>query len=197
MRTFSSARAASVVPTACLISLVWFSAACGRDENQPAAAKASAGSSAEANTPAPVQQSRLPDPCALLTKAEAESILGEPVKDPQPNSLGGNRICDYNTVTLHGGIAPYSVHIAIVAETQQAWDAGKKLHADAKESHPVAGLGDDAYFVLDELDIFSTGRSINVTVMKDIDRPTHLKSVQDAEVAVAEKILPRMKSAGN
>jgi hypothetical protein len=129
----------------------------------------------------------------LLTKAEAESILGGAVKDPQPNSLGGNRICDYNTVKLYGGIAPYSVHIAITTETQQQWDAGKKLHADSKESHAVAGLGDDAYYLLDELDIFSNKHSINVSVMKDIDRPTHLKSVQDAERAVAEKILPRVK----
>lgn len=172
MLTFSSARSAAIVAAACSLFLV---------------------GSTEAGKAAPAQQSTLPDPCVLLTKAEAESILGGPVKDPKPNSLGGNRICDYNTVKLYGGIAPYSVHIAISAETRQVWDAGKKLHADAKESHPVAGLGDDAYFLLDELDIFSKGRAINVTVMKDIDRPTHLKSVQDAERSVAEKILPKMK----
>jgi hypothetical protein len=176
-----------------VLVLVSLSVACSRQETLPEAGKASANSGSAASQPAPVPQSRLPDPCALLTKAEAESILGGPVKDPQPNSLGGNKICDYNTIKLYGGIAPYSVHIAITPETQQVWDAGKKLHADAKESRPVAGLGDDAYFILDGLDILSDGRSISVTVTKDIDRPTHQQSVQDAERAVAETILPRMK----
>jgi len=193
VRTVSSLRPPSVVTAGCVLFLVSLSVACSRQETQSAAAKASADSSTATSQPAPVPQSRVPDPCALLTKAEAESILGGPVKDPQPNSLGGNRICDYNTIKLYGGIAPYSVHIAITPETPQVWDAGKKLHADAKESRPVAGLGDDAYFILDELDIYSDGRSINVTAMKDIDRPTHQQSVQDAERAVAEKILPRMK----
>ena len=193
MLTSSSTRPVSIVTAGCVLSILLFSIPCDAQETEPAAATESATSSQEAKKPGPTQQSSLPDPCALLTKAEAESILGGPVKDPQPNSLGGNKICDFNTIKLYGGIAPYSVHIAIAPETRQVWDAGKKLHADAKESHPVAGLGDDAYFLLDALTVFSNGRAINVTVMKDIDKPTHQKSVQDAERAVAEKILPRMK----
>ena len=173
--------------------LFLFSVACNQSQGPSNATKASTGTSTETNQAAPAQESNLPDPCKLLTKEEAESILGGPIKDPQPNSLGANKICDYNTIKLYGGIAPYSIHIAITPETRKVWDAGKQLHSDPKEMRPVAGLGEEAFLVTDELDIFSNGRSINVTVLKDIDRPTHTKSVQDAEKTVAGKILPRMK----
>jgi hypothetical protein len=131
----------------------------------------------------------------MLTKAEAESILGEDIREPQPGSLGGNRICDYKTVTVHGGVLPYSIHIAIIGESQQVWDAGKKLHqqSDAKEMHPVSGLGDDAYYLLDDLDILTRQRYMSINVMKDIDKPNHAKSIQAAELAVAQKVLPRMQ----
>jgi hypothetical protein len=137
----------------------------------------------------------LPDPCKLLTKAEAESILGEAVREPEPGSLGGNRICDYKTVTVHGGVLPYSIHIAIAGQSQQVWDAGKKLHqqSDAKEMHPVAGIGDDAYFLLEDLEIFTKQRDVSINVMKSIDKPDHARAVREAETAVAQKGIPRMQ----
>jgi hypothetical protein len=143
----------------------------------------------------PSTDSALPDPCLLLTKTEAEGILGEAIRDPVPGSLGGNRICDYKTVTVHGGVLPYSIHIAIIGESQRAWDAGKKLHqeSDGKEMHPVSGMGDDAYYLLDDLDILTRQRYLTINVMKDIDKPNHAHSIHDAELLVAQKVLPRMQ----
>lgn len=146
-----------------------------------------------ATTRASSAQNNLPDPCTLITKAEAEEILGEPVRDPEPNSLGGNRICDFKTAKVHGGILPYSIHIAITPEKQNVWDAGKKLHTDAKELRPAPGLGDDAYFLLDDLQILSKERAININVMKAVDQPNHAKAVEAAEKAVAQKALPRLQ----
>jgi hypothetical protein len=157
-----------------------------------AAPAASAKEAFAAGSPTPPPASNLPDPCKLLTKAEAEAILGEAIKEPEANSLGGNRICDYKSAKLHAGIAPYSIHIAITAEKRQVWDAGKKMHTEAKELRPVAGLGEDAYFLLDDLEVFSKDRSININVMKEIDKPDHAQAVQQAERAVAEKILARL-----
>jgi hypothetical protein len=152
--------------------------------NASSASQAATGSTASpAATP---EQSALPDPCALLTKAEAEEILGEPVRDPEANSLGGNRICDYKTVKVHGGVLPYSIHIAITPEKQNVWDAGKKLHTDAKELRPAPGIGDDAYFLLDDLQILSKERAININVMKAVDQPNHAKAVEAGEKAVAQ-----------
>jgi|SRR5579859_5612269 len=168
-------------------------AACNQNKNASAPAPESATSTAAA--PAAGGDASLPDPCKLLTKAEAEAVLGEPVRDPEPNSLGGNKICDFKTVTVHGGVLPYSVHIAIIQEQQQVWDAGKKLYqqSDAKNMRPVARIGDDAYFLLEDLEIFTRQRYVSINVMKSIDKPDHAKAVQDAELAVAQKAIPRMQ----
>ena len=168
-------------------------AAC--NQNKSASAPAPESTTSAAATPAATGDASLPDPCKLLTKAEAEAVLGEPVRDPEPNSLGGNRICDFKTVTVHGGVLPYSVHIAIIREQQQVWDAGKKLYqqSDAKNMRPVAGIGDDAYFLLEDLDIFTKERYVSINVMKSIDKPDHAKAVQDAEMTVAQEAIPRMQ----
>jgi hypothetical protein len=167
--------------------------------NQGSPAKSDAASVAPpatnlGTTNSAAADSNLPDPCKLLTKAEAEAILGEAIRDPEPGGLGGSKICEYKTVTVHGGVLPYYIHIGIIPEQQQVWDAGKKLHlqSDAKETRPVAGIGDDAYFLLEDLDIFTKQRSVSINVMKSIDKPDHAKAVQDAEMAVAQKIIPRM-----
>ncbi len=163
-------------------------------ESSSGAAPAPAAKPASASS-TPSTDSALPDPCQLLTKAEAESILGDAIREPEPGSLGGNRICDYKTVTVHGGVLPYSIHIAIVRESQKVWDAGKTLHqqSDAKEMHPLSGIGDDAYYLLDDLDILTMQRDMTINVMKDIDKPNHAKSIHDAELVVAQKVLPRMQ----
>jgi hypothetical protein len=162
----------------------------GTASTQPATNNVSSNTATSAASSA---QSNLPDPCALITKAEAEEILGEPVRDPEPNSLGGNRICDFKSVKVHGGVLPYSIHIAITPEKQNVWDAGKKLHADARELRPAPGFGDDAYFLLDDLQILSKERAININVMKAIDQANHAKAVEAAEKTVAQKALPRLQ----
>src|SRR5215470_13017542 len=165
----------------------------GCQSSQPAAnaapAKSAANSSSRAATPGP--ESALPDPCQLLTSGEAEGILGEAVRPPEAGSLGGNRICDYKSTAIHGGVLPYSIHIAIIGEKKNAWDMGKKMHqeSDAKEMQQVNGVGDDAYFLLDSLEILSKERYVSVTVLKSIDKPDHMKSVRNAEMAVAQKIV--------
>ena len=164
---------------------------CNQNKNTSPTAPEHAASTPAA-TPAASGDAGLPDPCKLLTKAEAEAVLGEAVRDPEPRSLGGVQICEYYTVAVHGGITPLWVHIAVAPEQRSAWDAGKKLHLDAKEARPVPGIGDDAYFLLDDLDVLSKQRSITIGVMKSVDKPDHAKAVQDAEIAVAQKIIPRM-----
>src|SRR5262249_15188430 len=170
----------------------------GCQSSQPEAnavpAKSAANSSPVAASPSP--ESALPDPCKLLTNAEAESILGEAVRPPEAGSLGGNRICDYKSTAIHGGVLPYHIHIAVIDEKKNAWDMGKKMHqqSDAKEMQQVNGVGDDAYFLLDSLEILSRERYVSIAVLKSIDKPNHIKAVRDAELSVAQKIVPRMQN---
>jgi Protein of unknown function (DUF3558) len=175
-----------------VLALPFLLTACNWKNSSPSASAKTQPDSTAPAAPASSPQAIIPDPCKLITKEEAESILGEPVKGPEPNSLGGNRICDYKSVKLHGGIAPYSIHIALTPEKPQAWDLGKKMHTDAKEAHPVAGIGDDAFFLLDDLLVYAKGLDMNINVMKEIDKPDHMKVVQEAEKTVAQKVVPRL-----
>ena len=186
----------SVVFLFAVLFLTFAACKANKGASSPPASSASSpvtqsASSSGASTAATGSQPNLPDPCALITQAEAQEILGEPVRDPEPGSLGGNRICDYKSVKMHGGISPYSIHIAITPEKQNVWDAGKKLYA--KEMRPAPGFGDDAYFLLEDLQILSKERAININVLKAIDQPNHAKSVEAAEKAVAQKALPRLQ----
>lgn len=140
--------------------------------------------------PASQGETKLPDPCKVITKAEAEAIMGEPLRDPEPGGIGGTKYCDFKTVKVYGGITPYWIHIAISSEQQQVWNEGKKLHA--KELRPASGIGGDAYFLLEDLDVFTKGRFVTIGVIKSIDKPSHARDVETAERAVAEKVIPRM-----
>ena len=132
----------------------------------------------------------LPDPCTLLTKDEAQAVLGEDVQAPEQSSLGGTVSCEYHSVKLHGGIAPYTVHIALARESQDTWNAGKQLHA--KELRPATGVNADAYFLLDDLQIWSKGYTVDIGVLKAVDAPNHRKVVDDAELSIGQKVIPRV-----
>lgn len=172
----------------CLTGLLWSLTACSSQKSSSATpAQQSIGAST--NTAAG-PKSTLPDPCKLLTKDEAEATLGEAVQDPVPGGIGGNRICDWKSVALHGGISPYSIHIALIHESQNVWDSGTKLYG--KQMRPVKGLGDDAYFLLDDLQVYDKQLSITINVLKSIDKPDHAKAVEKAEMAVAQKVVARV-----
>jgi hypothetical protein len=162
-------------------------AACTTQRSNPP----QAATHARDTTPAPTttaQQSI--DACALLTPDEAQAILGEPVGPPERNTLGGTVTCEYRTTKIHGGISPYWVHIAVSPESQQVWDAGKTLHKT--ELRPVSGVGDDAYYLLDDLVIHVKQESVDIGVLKSIDTPTHKKDIESAEIAAAQKVVGRV-----
>jgi hypothetical protein len=183
-------RFSAILLAAGFFFVTMFSLTACNSTQSPSSTASQPATTSTASSTAASADAALPDPCVLITRAEAEDILGGPIGAPEPNSLGGNRICDYKTVKLYGGISPYSIHIAITPEKQNVWDAGKKLYG--KDMRPAPGFGDDAYFLLDDLHIYSKQRSININVLKSIDKPDHAKAVEAAERAVAQKILPRM-----
>ena len=172
----------SALTAALLLSM----AACNQNQNASTAA-----APRTIATPAPEKASGLSDPCKFLTRAVAESVLGEPVREPEPSTLVDVHICDYKTVAVHGGVLPYSIHIAITPQQQQVWDTGKKLYG--KQMRPVPGIGDEAYFLLDDLMVYTHQRSVNINVMKSIDKPDHAKAVEQAEKTVAQTAIPRMQ----
>lgn len=95
-------------------------------------------------TPNPAAAS-LPDPCVLVTKAEAEKALGQPsdANAIVPATVPGQRSCGYGT--SEGKL----VSVAVFSVDTAAFD---KVRNDAKGTQgvtvtDVAGLGDAAFAV--------------------------------------------------
>lgn len=78
------------------------------------------------------------DTCSIVTKADAESALGEPVGSPRPRSSATSSACAYTSVS---GSARLDVDIT---RWPDAATAATKYQQFANIGQPVAGLGDQA-----------------------------------------------------
>ena len=76
----------------------------------------------------------VPDPCALFTKADAESILGEPVGAAESSEVEGTRSCSY----LSTGAAPRMANVIIVKPCSMA---DYMNYAEGPLAEPVSGIG--------------------------------------------------------
>lgn len=139
----------------------------------------------------------LVDPLTLLTKAEAETFLGEPVKEPDnkdtKNPLG-QRICFYEPVS--DKVLTF-IQISLVqnegmAKTlkDQKYDV-KQLYTETKKGlsdvKDVAGIGDEAFWGTNGLHILKGNFYINIGV-------GNTSKAENLELAkkVAEKVMPRL-----
>ena len=121
-----------------------------------AALLAACGTSAKAQTAKGGSGAADPiDACALVTKAEAEALLGVPVGEPQPKTVPGlATTCSY----LASG-ARDSRSVFVWASPQKSADAARKVFDNAKRDAPTlgttareqAGLGDGAFWIHDQL----------------------------------------------
>lgn len=139
----------------------------------------------------------LVDPGTLLTKAEAEAFLGEPVKDPDlkdtKNPLG-QKICFYAPVS---DTAARFIQLSLVQNegmSKSQRDSGytvKQLYEDTKknltDAKPVAGIGDDAFWGTNGLHILKGNVYLNISVGNS-SKPESLELAKK----VAEKALPRL-----
>ena len=135
------------------------------------------------------------DACALLTKAEAEAILGQSIGEP---AKGGSGECHYGAAGGRVEIVVYPMPLgfgskeefaAFVKEDTEAMNA--RMQEGLKKSgvtvtptavEPVPQVGDAAYYVDPSLIVLSRGRVLNITAA---DRRQ--------AVAVAAKALPRFQ----
>jgi hypothetical protein len=106
------------------------------------------------------------DPCQLLTKQEAEKVLGTAVKPGRLNSSGtlfGTLSCEYLTVdrfeksgsvtVMVGTTAFMKANDAIFESAKEKYEKEKQAHIQAlkaqhkgKSFDAIEGLGDDAYW---------------------------------------------------
>jgi hypothetical protein len=146
-------------------------AACGGDDDEEGtpsteetrtpAATASAG---ETQTPEETAQPAAGelDPCALLTKADADAIVGASLSEPERQTVGPFETCIYSDDA--GNYV--QVQVSSDVYTESSFDdamqaAAEELDIEAKS---VSGLGDKAYWLSGVLWIQKGDVSLNVLV---------------------------------
>ncbi len=148
--------------------------------------------------PASRAQSKAPDPCALVTRAEVESAFGEPVRDAKRTSLAGVGICTYEGTKPH----PYKAVKILVGPTgvtRQQWEAQIRQTAKTVPTSPVplGGVGDAAFLWKgaigeENVEVFK-GRT-NATITVDtggLDQAANAANTQIAKT-LAQKAAGRM-----
>jgi hypothetical protein len=137
------------------------------------------------------------DPVTLLTKAEAEAFLGEPVKEPErkdTNNPLGQRICFYSPVSEQ---ELKFIQLSVVqnegmAKTLQdsKYDV-KQLYTETKKNFTdisaVPGIGDEAFWGTNGLHILKGNVYLNISV----GNSSKLENLELAK-RVAEKAVPRL-----
>jgi hypothetical protein len=143
-----------------LTAVAVFAAACGREEG-PARAPAEAGTPVTV-TAAPTSTPVSRDACTLITKPEAEAILGVTVTPTPRDADPGQSMCYYDarenpgfglTVRWSGG----THELDLIRKTNPAAGGMMKesgMHAPTVNAimalEPVESLGDEAYFNMRE-----------------------------------------------
>jgi hypothetical protein len=140
--------------------------------------------------------------CKLVTKAEAEAVMGEKLKDPDsgPASMQGGSICMYGS--------PDSMSARVVSVRVEApsfnWEKfkedkrveGEKMQPRKGRIRQVPGLGKDAYFARHTLFVLTGKGALRINVFKDAadaaaGEETETKA-EAAEKTLAEKAVTRM-----
>jgi hypothetical protein len=139
----------------------------------------------------------LVDPQTLLTKAEAETLLGQPVKEPELKDTKnpmGQKLVFFSAVSDK---ALTFIQISLVQNEgmsktlrDQKYDV-KQLYTDTKkglnDTKDVAGIGDEAFWGTNGLHILKGSFYINISV-------GNTSKAENLELAkkVAEKAMPRL-----
>ncbi len=167
-----------------------------------ATSSAVSDSSAATSNASPASESKEMDACKLVTKSEAEAVMGEKLKDPDsgPASMAGGTICRYESPD---SLSARNVTIRVESPNFN-WEKykedkrteGEKMAPKKGRIRQVPGLGKDAYFARHVLHVLTDHGVLTVIVFKD---PADAAAGEDvetkaeaAEKALAEKAVPRM-----
>jgi Protein of unknown function (DUF3558) len=184
-----------------LLSVLNFTS-CNQSSKTAGDASAPNGSANPANSNAKPSEAKELDACKLVTKAEAEEILGEHVKDADsgPASMHGGTICMYGSQDSLS-----AKHVTVRVESPNFdWNKykeerrieGEKMQPKRGRVRPVPGLGKDAYFARHVLHVLTDHGILTVIIFKN---PADAAAGEDletktetAEKALAEKAVARM-----
>ena len=184
-----------------LLALLNFTA-CSQNNKTASDAGATGGSANAAPTASAPSSTNELDACKLVTKAEAEQVMGEKLKDPDsgPASMQGGTICRYEAPDT---MSAKNVTIRVESPNFD-WNKykedkrveGEKMQPKRGRIRQVPGLGKDAYFARHVLHVLTDHGILTVIVFKDpadaaAGEDTETKT-EAAEKALAEKAVTRM-----
>jgi hypothetical protein len=143
--------------------------ACGNSAVDP-----STGSNAESSDKSQSPAKAAPDPCSLLTIAEASAALGGPAKFSRgettdrpmiPGLKVTERVCDF--VEVKGSQLGLNIKLAV-------YDGADRNYFDQSGGHApvIPGLGDAAKGTASELIVFSKGTMVQLYGSLPNDAPT-------------------------
>ena len=135
------------------------------------------------------------DPCGLLTKEEAEALVGEPVKSPAQQDTKnplGQKMCLYDTVS-----SSRLIQISVVRTTDMSprvrkhGQSASKVYQTTREMldpvTQVPGVGDDACWGTPGLHILKG----EIYVLVSVGNTSRRENLELAR-RIAEKVLPRL-----
>ena len=142
------------------------------------------------------------DACKLVTKAEAEQVMGEKLKDPDagPASMAGGTICMYESPD---SMSARNVTVRVESPNFN-WDKvkedkrveGEKMAPKRGRIREIPGLGKQAYFARHVLHVLTDHGILTVIVFKDPSDAAAGEEVETkaeaAEKTLAQKAVPRM-----
>jgi hypothetical protein len=156
------------VRTVCLLSLcgcVCLAGCSSSEKTQPASAAPSTETAAK---PAPKTPFVPVDACSLLSKADAEVIIGKPVSEPSKETAANLVTCSYKVLSLALFTGEEGAYYAgPVAQAKDTFETGRKNAASVEK---VSGLGQDAYWdsILHILHVYKDRYDLDVTVDSDL-----------------------------
>jgi hypothetical protein len=128
--------------------------------------------------------------CDLITKAEMETVLGVPMRNPEPQIMG---MCEYKSVGDH----PYKAVRLLLnrSDSREAWEKHERELDAAITATPVPAIGDAALFwnrTLDARLAMIKGKT-TLTILLDVGKMTP-KVTETLPVAhrLAEIAVPRL-----
>jgi len=173
--------------------------------NKPASSAASpaaSSSAAPAGSYSSSSSSGDIDACKLVTKAEAEAVMGEKLKDPDsgPASTVGGSICMYGSPDSMS-----AKNVTVRVESPRFnWDKfkedkrveGENMAPKKGRIRQVPGLGKDAYFARHVLFVLTDHGALRISIFKDAGDAAAGEDVETkaeaAEKTLAEKAVTRM-----
>lgn len=157
------------------ISGLFLLAACGGDDEEstvPAQATATpAGTPSAGETQAPAATAQPAagelDPCALVTKSDAEAILHISLGEPERQTVGPFETCIYSDGTLGNYV---QVQVSSGVYTQSTFDDAMEAAAEELdiEAEPVSGVGDKAYGLAGVLWVQKDDVTLNFVVHRPV-----------------------------